>query len=120
MGSLCEQCDDGYYGDPEGLLGFPTRCQKCNCSGNIDVNAVGNCDPLTGDCIKCIYNTRNGPLERCELCAVGFYGNATDYPKPQCTGMLILVRFFPFGKFLLNCNLLSVFSQSTKSYSLIF
>ena len=87
VGNLCEECDDGYYGDPSGLLGFPTTCQKCNCSGNIDVNAIGNCNSLTGDCIKCIYNTRNGPLERCELCAVGFYGNATHYPKPQCTGM---------------------------------
>ena len=91
MGNLCEQCDDGYYGDPSGQLGFPTKCQKCNCSGNIDVNAIGNCDSLTGDCIKCIYNTMNGPRERCELCAVGFYGNATHYPKPQCTGMWILM-----------------------------
>lgn len=87
VGDLCEECDDGYHGDPTGLLGDPTTCQKCNCSGNIDVNAIGNCNPLTGDCLKCIYNTRNGPLERCELCAVGFYGNATDYPKPRCVGM---------------------------------
>ncbi|XP_078356510.1 LOW QUALITY PROTEIN: laminin subunit gamma-1-like, partial [Oculina patagonica] len=83
-GNLCEYCQDGYYGDPSGLLGSPSGCQKCNCSGNIDVNAIGNCNSLTGDCLKCIYNTRNGPLERCELCAIGFYGNATEYPKPQC------------------------------------
>ena len=87
-GDLCEYCQDGYYGDPSGLLGRPTTCQRCNCSGNIDFNAIGNCQSLTGDCLKCIYNTRNGPLERCELCAVGFYGNATEYPKPQCIGEL--------------------------------
>ena len=92
VGDLCEECDDGYHGDPTGLLGDPTTCQKCNCSGNIDVNAIGNCNPLTGDCLKCIYNTRNGPLERCELCAVGFYGNATHYPKPQCVGMWIDIQ----------------------------
>lgn len=86
-GSLCEYCQDGYYGDPSGILGFATRCQKCNCSGNIDFNAIGNCNSLTGDCLKCIYNTRNGPLERCEQCAIGFHGNATEYPKPQCVGM---------------------------------
>lgn len=83
-GDLCDFCQDGYYGD---LLGSSVGCQKCNCSGNIEINAIKNCDSLTGKCLKCIYNTRNGPLERCELCALGFFGNATHYPKPQCIGM---------------------------------
>lgn len=88
-GNLCEYCSDGYFGDLSGEEG--TTCQKCNCSGNIHENAIGNCNSLTGDCIKCIYNSRNGPLNRCELCAMGFYGNATLYPKPQCKGVYIFV-----------------------------
>lgn len=69
-----------------GLKGAPSLCQKCNCSGNIDPNAIGSCDSQTGACLKCIYNTRNGPNNECELCAVGYYGNAKAYPKPQCVG----------------------------------
>ncbi|EDO36523.1 predicted protein, partial [Nematostella vectensis] len=84
VGNLCDMCQDGYYGDPMGKRGAPTTCQKCNCSGNIDPNAIGSCDRLTGDCLKCIHNTRNGPISQCELCAIGYYGNATHYPKPQC------------------------------------
>ena len=88
-GNDCGECADGYYGDPKGLLGQPTRCQKCNCSGNIDPNALGNCNPLTGDCLKCVHNTRNGPFQRCEQCSVGYYGSATAYPKPPCTGIYV-------------------------------
>lgn len=83
---LFPRCQDGYYGDPMGLKGVPVGCKKCSCSGNIDPNAIGSCDSQTGDCLKCIHNTRNGPFNQCELCAVGFYGNATHYPKPQCEG----------------------------------
>lgn len=85
-----------------GLKGAPSLCKKCNCSGNIDPNAIGSCDSQTGACLKCIYNTRNGPKNQCELCAVGYYGDAQAYPKPQCVGeqnkrkkiILIFVIFF--------------------------
>ena len=86
LGDLCDECIDGYYGDPSGSRGQKTRCVKCDCNGNIDTNAVLNCDSLTGDCLKCIYNSRNGPRKQCELCKVGYYGNATTYPKPGCKG----------------------------------
>lgn len=84
QGDLCDECIDGFYGDPSGSRGPKTRCRKCDCNGNIDTNAVSNCDPKTGDCLKCIYNSRNGPQKQCELCKVGFYGEATTYPKPGC------------------------------------
>ena len=82
----CEQCKDGWFGDPQGLQGEKTQCKRCQCSGNIDINSVGNCDPLTGECLKCIYNTMNGPLMQCEECAVGYYGDALAEPKGQCKG----------------------------------
>lgn len=82
-GELCESCVDGYFAAP----GDP--CRKCNCNGNIDANAVQNCDSISGDCLKCIYNTRNGPKNQCELCKVGYYGDALTYPKPGCKGTVI-------------------------------
>lgn len=57
-GPQCEFCADGYFGNPQGKGGLPaTDCVKCNCNGNIDDNAVGNCNRTTGECLKCIYNT---------------------------------------------------------------
>ena len=84
QGDLCDSCIDGFFGDPSGSRGPKTACKKCNCNGNIDTNAVQNCNSETGDCLKCIYNTRNGPKNQCELCKVGYYGDATSYPKPGC------------------------------------
>ena len=37
-------CADGYYGDPHGEYGSPSPCRQCLCNGNIDSNAVGNCN----------------------------------------------------------------------------
>nr|XP_033817524.1 laminin subunit gamma-3 isoform X2 [Geotrypetes seraphini] len=73
QGRLCEICDDGFFGDPLGQHGPIRPCTPCQCSENIDVNAVGNCDSLTGRCLKCVYNTTG---EQCERCQEGFYGDA--------------------------------------------
>ena len=63
-GARCEQCVDGYYGDPEGVYGAPRPCVQCQCNGNIDLAAAGNCDAVTGECLKCVNNTAG---ERCEV-----------------------------------------------------
>lgn len=85
VGDKCEKCADGYFGDPEGKLGTSTKCQKCNCNGNVDANAIGNCDTLSGACLKCIYNTTNGDEKKCEECAEGFFGDALALPKGNCS-----------------------------------
>ncbi|XP_060686295.1 laminin subunit gamma-1 [Hemiscyllium ocellatum] len=81
-GKRCELCDDGYYGDPLGSEGPVRPCKPCHCSDNIDPNAVGNCNRLTGECLKCIHNTDGF---YCDKCKDGFYGNALNpIPSDKC------------------------------------
>ncbi|NXP08252.1 LAMC2 protein, partial [Thinocorus orbignyianus] len=77
-GPNCEYCADGYFGDPAASR----PCQPCQCNGNVEPNAVGNCDRRTGECLKCIYNTAGF---YCDRCKDGFYGNplAPD-PADKC------------------------------------
>lgn len=65
-------------------------CQKCDCNGNVNPEAKGNCDRLTGACLQCIHNTTNGPLQSCEECAKGFYGDALAKPIANCSGRIVL------------------------------
>nr|AAF08983.1 laminin 12 gamma 3 chain [Mus musculus] len=81
-GRRCESCEDGFFGDPLGLSGAPQPCRRCQCSGNVDLNAVGNCDPHSGHCLRCLYNTTGA---HCEHCREGFYGSAVaTRPVDKC------------------------------------
>uniref|UniRef100_A0A674JQ18 Laminin subunit gamma-1 n=1 Tax=Terrapene triunguis TaxID=2587831 RepID=A0A674JQ18_9SAUR len=81
-GKRCELCDDGYFGDPLGENGPARLCRLCQCSDNIDPNAVGNCNRLTGECLKCIYNTAGF---YCDRCKDGFFGNPlASSPEVKC------------------------------------
>ncbi|NXT10478.1 LAMC2 protein, partial [Prunella fulvescens] len=77
-GASCEYCADGYFGDPAASQ----PCQPCQCNGNVEPNAVGNCDRQTGECLKCIHNTAGF---YCDRCKDGFFGNplAPD-PAHKC------------------------------------
>ena len=79
-GTRCEQCADGYFGDPDGLKGPARACRKCDCNGNVDPNAIGNCDRVSGECLRCVDDTAGF---RCERCKSGFFGNATAVRKPR-------------------------------------
>lgn len=79
-GMRCQRCEDGYYGDPLGLSGAAQPCVRCNCNGNVDFNAVGICDHVTGRCLKCLGHTEG---DHCERCQQGFYGNALDQTAGQ-------------------------------------
>jgi laminin gamma 1 len=72
QGNLCELCDDGFFRPGNSIV---SRCEKCTCNGNIDENAVGNCDSQSsnGRCLKCIYNTTG---DQCDRCLPNFWGNA--------------------------------------------
>ncbi|XP_062496916.1 laminin subunit gamma-3 isoform X1 [Pezoporus occidentalis] len=81
-GKRCELCDDGFFGDPLGQRGPAHPCVPCQCHGNVDPNAVGNCDPVSGRCLRCLYNTTG---EHCERCRTGFYGDAlAANPAGKC------------------------------------
>ncbi|RMB93408.1 hypothetical protein DUI87_30103 [Hirundo rustica rustica] len=81
-GKRCELCDDGFFGDPLGQRGPVHPCEPCQCHGNVDLNAVGNCDPVSGRCLRCLYNTMG---DRCERCRPGFYGDAlAPGPAGKC------------------------------------
>uniref|UniRef100_A0A0K0EAE9 Laminin subunit beta-1 n=1 Tax=Strongyloides stercoralis TaxID=6248 RepID=A0A0K0EAE9_STRER len=69
-GKHCDECDVSFWGNPRELGG---TCEKCDCNGNIDQSVPGNCDSLTGECLKCLYNTEGA---QCEHCKDGFYGDA--------------------------------------------
>ncbi|XP_008566171.1 PREDICTED: laminin subunit gamma-1, partial [Galeopterus variegatus] len=81
-GKRCELCDDGYFGDPLGRNGPVRLCRLCQCNDNVDPNAVGNCNRLTGECLKCIYNTAGF---YCDRCKDGFFGNPlAPNPADKC------------------------------------
>lgn len=66
-GLSCEDCSPGYFKGDQGLyLGL---CEPCDCNGH-----SSECDSKTGMCRNCRDNTYG---DNCELCAPGFYGNAT-------------------------------------------
>uniref|UniRef100_A0A8C6SND2 Laminin, gamma 3 n=1 Tax=Neogobius melanostomus TaxID=47308 RepID=A0A8C6SND2_9GOBI len=74
-GTRCQMCEDGYYGDPLGQSGPIRPCVRCECNGNVDFNALGFCDHVTGRCLKCLGHTEG---DRCERCQEGFYGDALN------------------------------------------
>ncbi|WAR30636.1 LAMC1-like protein [Mya arenaria] len=80
-GNLCDICLDGYFGDPKGWYGQERPCERCQCNGNIDPNAVGNCNRTTGECRKCIYSTAGFS---CDKCLPNYYGDALAEEKGDC------------------------------------
>ena len=86
-------CLDGHFGDlrncdVQQIGEGRCVCSPCECSGNYDRNAVGNCDRITGECLKCIYNTAGF---NCERCAQGYYGMYCEMGKY----MVVVVNFWP-------------------------
>ncbi|MCJ8741639.1 hypothetical protein PDJAM_G00072970 [Pangasius djambal] len=80
-GHRCDHCAPGYYGHPQQNDG---ECRPCECNGNIVPEDPDSCDPHTGQCLKCLYNT-DGPS--CSECKPGYFGNALARDCRRCTCM---------------------------------
>lgn len=71
-GRRCDVCLEGFYGDPAGNR----ACRPCQCNGHISPALPGSCDRRSGECLRCLNNTRGWS---CESCLPGFYhGRASD------------------------------------------
>ncbi|XP_024619438.1 laminin subunit alpha-1 [Neophocaena asiaeorientalis asiaeorientalis] len=74
-GFSCQDCAPGYHRGklPEGDGRRPrpllAPCVPCNCNKHSDT-----CDPETGKCLNCSYNTAG---DHCDVCAPGYYGKVT-------------------------------------------
>lgn len=77
-GSRCDVCADNYFGNPDQPGG---SCSPCNCSKNVDVSHPGNCDPRSGKCLACLFDTEGF---NCEICKAGFYGDAVNQRCISC------------------------------------
>lgn len=77
-GARCDVCADNFFGHPEKVNG---TCEKCVCSGNVDLSRRGNCDLHTGQCLQCLYETTG---DQCQFCRDGFFGDALAQDCRQC------------------------------------
>uniref|UniRef100_A0A8C0HFF4 Laminin subunit beta 4 n=1 Tax=Chelonoidis abingdonii TaxID=106734 RepID=A0A8C0HFF4_CHEAB len=78
-GNRCDECPGGFYGNP----GRPgAQCLPCSCNNNIDATDPESCNKVTGECLKCLYNT-HGP--NCQFCKPGYFGSALLQNCRRCT-----------------------------------
>lgn len=77
-GERCDRCADNHWGEPTVPGG---ECRSCDCSGNADMSRPGACDPNTGRCLRCLYQTTG---DHCESCADGYFGDASRQSCRPC------------------------------------
>ncbi|XP_004839706.1 laminin subunit beta-1 isoform X1 [Heterocephalus glaber] len=78
IGSRCDQCASGFFGNPLDIGGL---CQPCQCHHNIDTSDPEGCDKKTGRCLKCLYHTEG---DQCQFCRSGYYGDALRQDCRKC------------------------------------
>ncbi|XP_064417542.1 laminin subunit beta-4 [Latimeria chalumnae] len=77
-GTHCNKCPAGSYG---ALQRPGDKCSPCPCSNNIEKADPNACNTITGECLKCLYNTY-GP--NCQYCKPGYFGSALNQDCRRC------------------------------------
>lgn len=77
-GGSCERCEFGFVRRDENTTAHERvgRCHECDCNGH-----AADCDVGADVCGVCEHNTYG---ERCERCAVGYFGNARRGRTDDC------------------------------------
>ncbi|XP_074050024.1 laminin subunit beta-4 isoform X2 [Macrotis lagotis] len=78
-GIQCDKCSTGFYGNPR-MSG--DHCLPCSCNNNIDRTDPESCSRVTGECLKCLYNTHG---LNCQFCKPGYFGSALTQNCRKCT-----------------------------------
>ncbi|KAM8974024.1 laminin subunit beta-4 [Pelodytes ibericus] len=76
-GKNCKECPVGYYGNLES----GDFCLPCQCNNNTDISDPESCDKITGECLKCLYNSYGA---NCESCLPGYFGSALYQNCTSC------------------------------------
>ncbi|KAL3317521.1 Laminin subunit gamma-1 [Cichlidogyrus casuarinus] len=103
-GKLCETCKNDFYGNPEkGIV-----CKQCQCNGATIVGEPGNCDVLTGKCLKCQHFTAG---DHCEDCLPGSKHNLIPANKTDPQAFEVDGNLMKYG---LGCSPCDCSEQGTQ------
>ncbi|KAL1250062.1 hypothetical protein QQF64_021067, partial [Cirrhinus molitorella] len=93
-GELCEQCADGYFGDP--TAGTPEDCQACACPGTDPDNQFSRtCESLGNGGYQCTACQPGYTGQYCERCAAGYVGNPQARIPCRSVAASLVVKVYP-------------------------
>ncbi|XP_052450997.1 basement membrane-specific heparan sulfate proteoglycan core protein isoform X26 [Carassius gibelio] len=93
-GELCEQCADGFFGDP--TAGTPEDCQACACPGTDPDNQFSRtCESLGNGGYQCTACQPGYTGRYCERCAPGYVGNPQARIPCRSVAVSLVVKVYP-------------------------
>ncbi|XP_073795137.1 basement membrane-specific heparan sulfate proteoglycan core protein isoform X12 [Danio rerio] len=93
-GELCEQCVDGFFGDP--TAGTPEDCQPCACPGTDPENQFSRtCESLGNGGYQCTACQPGYLGQYCERCAPGYVGNPQARVPCRSDAAFLVVKVYP-------------------------
>uniref|UniRef100_A0A3Q3MSD4 Heparan sulfate proteoglycan 2 n=1 Tax=Labrus bergylta TaxID=56723 RepID=A0A3Q3MSD4_9LABR len=92
QGELCEQCAQGFFGDP--TVGTPEDCQPCACPHTDPDNQFSpTCESLGNGGYQCTACQPGYTGQYCERCAPGYVGNPQE--RQKCPAASLVVKVYP-------------------------